>query len=303
MILISGPTGVGKSAIGARVAARIGGEVVCADSRQMFRDIPVGSAQPDPSDVGLAPHHLFEVLDPAEFCSAGRYRELADPVIEAIQSRGKIPVLVGGTGFYLKAVVGGASLAPPTSQVVMDRLEIRYPPDANAAAWEALKAVDESSAGRIHPSDRYRIFRALAVFEQTGKPASSFAGTAVPKPHLLIALTLPRKPLVDRLNARCEAMLRHGMLDEARALLLRSLPESSPVLTALGYRHLFKVIDGSLTGPEALELLRQDTRRYAKRQMTWLRSQPGVRFVDAASPERALGEVIELTRSFVSSGA
>lgn len=294
LILISGPTGVGKSMIGAKVAQQIGGEVVCADSRQMFRDIPIGSAQPNPDDVRRAPHHLFEVLDPAEIPSAGRYRELADPVIADIEARGKVAVLVGGTGFYLKAVVGGASLAPPTSQSLLDRLEVRYPADANARAWESLRAVDESSAARINPADRYRIFRALAVFEQTGMPASSFGGVSTPRPHLLVALTLPRKVLVERLNARCETMLRSGMLEEAKTLLHRSLPESAPVLTALGYRHLFKVIDGGMTESEALELLRQDTRRYAKRQMTWLRSQPGVRFVDASDPERALEDVIRL---------
>ncbi len=297
LILISGPTGVGKSAIGARVAEKIGGEVICADSRQMFKGIPVGSAQPDPADVHRAPHHLFEVLEPDEICSAGRYRELADPVIASVESRGKVPVLVGGTGFYLKAVVGGASLAPPAPPVLLDRLEIRYPPDATAKAWEALKAVDEPSTLRINPADRYRILRALAVFEHTGKPASSFGGAATPRPHLLIALTLQRSALVDRLNARCAEMLRSGMLEEAKALLLRSLPESAPVLTALGYRHLFRVIDGSLREAEALDQLRQDTRRYAKRQMTWLRSQPGVVFVDAADPERALEEVLELVRS------
>ena len=283
---------MGKSAIAVAVAKRLNGEIVCADSRQLYRGIPVLSAQPEPALVHAVPHHLYAVLDPSVPCSAGRYRDMAEPAIDGINARGHRPMLVGGTGFYLKAVLGGTSLAPPADADTVARLTARANMEGTVKLHEELAERDPASAKRIHRNDLYRIVRALAILEETGKPASSFAKQGEARPHVFVALDLARDLLYARLDARCRRMMETGALDEARVLKARALPPETPVLRAIGIPYLFAYLDGRLTLDAALDRMRQDSRRYAKRQMTWLRSQPGVRWVDAADPEAATNQIV-----------
>ena len=296
LLVIGGPTAVGKSRIGAIVAQALGGEVLCADSRQLYRDIPVTSAQPDAADLARAPHHLFGVLDPAEPVSAGKYRELAEAAIGEVRGRGGLPVLVGGTGFYLAAATGGMSLAPPVDPAVLSVLERRVAVEGLETLWRELLTLDAASARRIMPGDAYRIVRALAIHRQTGQTASSFGGLAEPMPHRLVVLTMERAALMARIEARCAAMLERDALAEADALRARRLDPRSPVLRALGMPHLFAAAAGAITPAVALERMQRDSRRYAKRQLTWFRGRVDAVWVDAADPERAAGEVVRLAR-------
>jgi len=294
LLVIGGPTGVGKTRIAAEAARALNGEIVCADSRQLYRGIAVASAQPDAATMRIVPHHLYAFLDAGEPCSAGRYRDLAEPVLDAIAARGRLPVLVGGTGFYLKAALGRASLAPPAGTETLARLTAKASWEGAAKLWEELDRRDPASAKRIHRNDGYRIVRALAILEDTGKKPSSFKAAAQGRPHVFVVLRLPRAVLVERLDARCLRMLAEGALDEARLLKSRNLPRNTPVLKAIGFPHLFAHLDGRISVAEALECMRRDTRQYAKRQMTWFRSQPNVRWVDASDHAAAAAEIVRL---------
>jgi len=277
VIVLTGPTGSGKSRVAPLIAERLGAEIICADSRQVFRDIPVGSAAPDPSEMGGIPHHLYGVLDPSEECSAGRWRDMAETAISGIRGRGRIPMLVGGTGLYIEAVTGGIGLAPMAAPETVKRLQERALSAGTRALWEELSQSDPGSAGKIHPTDAFRIVRALSVMEETGKPFSSFTVPIPPRhgPVARIAISWTRPELYARINLRCDGMLRHGMMDEAAALRSRGLSPSLPALRSIGYHHLFSFMDGVLNREQALELIKRDSRRYAKRQMTWLRGRGG----------------------------
>ena len=277
LIILTGPTGSGKSRVAPLIAERIGAEIICADSRQIYRDIPIGSAAPQQNEMGNIPHHLFGILDPAEECSAGRWRDMAESIIAEIRSRGRIPMLVGGTGLYIEAVAGNISLAPTASINTVKQLEKRAEMEGSKALWDELLRVDPVSAGKIHPPDTFRIVRALSVLAETGKQFSSFSAPLAPRhsPIVRIAISYTREELYLRINQRCDSMIRNGLLDEAKALHLRGLSPTLPALRSIGYHHLFAVIDGTKKIEQAIELMKQDSRRYAKRQMTWLRGRGG----------------------------
>ncbi|MEK7477340.1 MAG: tRNA (adenosine(37)-N6)-dimethylallyltransferase MiaA [Candidatus Coatesbacteria bacterium] len=294
LLVVAGPTGSGKSRIAAEAARELNGEIVCADSRQLYRGIAVASAQPDSETLRMVPHHLYAVLDTAEPCSAGRFRDLAEPVLDQIVERGRLPFLVGGTGFYLKAALGRASLAPPAGSDTVATLSARASMEGSGKLWDELAERDPVSAKRIHRNDGYRIVRALAILADTGKAASSFAKAGDGRPHVFVALKVPRPVLVERLDARCARMVAGGALDEARLLLARALPPKTPVLRAIGFPHLFAHLEGRLSLDRALERMRADTRQYAKQQMTWLRSQPNVRWVDASDQRAAAAELVQI---------
>lgn len=293
-----GPTGVGKSAVAARAAAELGGEIVCADSRQLYRGIDVGSAQPSAEERRLAPHHLHAILDAGEAISAGRYRDMAGAAIAGIHGRKRIPVLVGGTGLYVRAVLNEWTLAPPATGETVRKIDARAEKDGRLALWRELAAADPAAAGRINRNDRYRIVRALAVMADTGKTITEQQGKGQSPyaPVVRIALNRERESLYARINARCARMLAEGMVDEGRALLA-ARAATAPVLRAIGYGAVCGMLEGRLTREEALAAMQRDSRRYAKRQMTWLRFQRGFTWIDAGDLDRAAGEAVALIRS------
>mgnify|MGYP001615630830 FL=1 len=298
LLIISGPTGVGKSDLASRVAERLAGEIVCADSRQLYRGMPIGSAQPGLEERARAPHHLYETLEPGEACSAGRYRELALPVIRGIAARGRLPILVGGTGLYVKALTGSWELAPAARPETVARLESDAARRGTEELWRELAGRDPAGSARLHPHDRYRIVRALAVLEDTGRPMSAWrhAATEVRDRDAgvrHVALVRPRSELYARIDRRAALMVAGGMLDEARRLAALGLDPARPPLNAIGFRRLFDVLTGRLGTAEATALMARDTRRYAKRQMTWLRGQHDVTWIEAGTVE-AMEKVAEM---------
>jgi tRNA dimethylallyltransferase len=270
--LIAGPTASGKSALALRLAQEIGGEIVNADSMQLYRDLRVLTARPSEEEEARAPHHLFGVVDAADGWSVGRWLEATKAVLANVKGPA---ILVGGTGLYFKALTEGLAEIPPVPASVRTAVEARFDADGEAAFREALAKVDPASAQRIAPGDRQRLVRAMEVSEATGKPLSDWQAEtsgAVGDWHAVV-LEPARDVLYRRCDERLERMVEQGALEEVRALMARGLNPLLPAMKAVGVRELAGYLAGETTLPQALEAAQRETRRYAKRQMTWFRNQ------------------------------
>ncbi|BDG60002.1 tRNA (adenosine(37)-N6)-dimethylallyltransferase MiaA [Caldinitratiruptor microaerophilus] len=298
LLAIVGPTAVGKTAVAIEVALRLRGEVISADSMQVYRGLDIGTAKPTPEERRGVPHHLIDICDPGENFSVFQFRLLADALIEDIQARGRLPILVGGTGFYVRAVLreyGFPELDPDPA--IRRRLEEVARAHGPLALHERLRAVDPAAAERIHPHNVKRVIRALEVYEQTGQPISSLhRATWAPRyDALVVGLTLERSELYRRIEARTDAQLAAGWLEEVVRLVNAGVPATTGPLTGLGYRHLVGYLRGLVTWEEAVASIKRDTRRYAKRQFTWLRREEGVTWLDmAAGVEAVAAEIVRL---------
>lgn len=284
-VVIAGPTGVGKSDLALRVAEAAGGEIVNFDSIQLYRGFDIGSAKPSSSDRARVPHHLFDVLEATDEFNAADYARLARPLLARI----RMPILVGGTFFYLRALLAGLPEMPARDESIRARL--RKIPKERQYRW--LSRVDAESAQSIAPGDRHRVERALEVWIRSGRPISSWKRPASEGSARTIALTLERGELTKRLDARVEQMYRAGLVDETRALLTR-YPASARPFSAIGYREAVAVIEGTMSVDEAMRETRRRTRAYSKRQMTWLRAERNVHWLDAADRDRAFASALQL---------
>jgi len=275
-ILIAGPTASGKSALALALAERLGGEIVNADSMQIYRELRVLTARPSAAEEARVPHHLYGVISGAELCSAGRWSRMAVKVIADIEARGRVPIVVGGTGLYFKALIEGFSPIPDVPDEVREavRAEVEA---AGEGAHALLQAVDPVLAETIRPSDRQRIARGVEVARATGRPLSEWQRE--PREPLLmgniakIVLAPDRAWLRARCDARFEAMVQEGAIEEARALAALNLAPELPVMKTLGLRPLIDYVSGKIELSEAVALGQAETRAYAKRQETWLRTQ------------------------------
>ena len=276
VVFIAGPTAAGKSAAAMALASRIGGEIVNADAMQVYRDLRIVTARPSPQDEAAVPHHLYGVLDGAARCSAGRWARMAVETIKGAAARGRAAILVGGTGLYFRALEEGLSPIPEAPEEIRALAAARRSAIGPHAFRAEVLARDPAMA-RLPEGDAQRLLRAWEVFEATGRPLSHFQ-------------SLPRAPLIDgpmrkaviepvreALYARCDArakeMLDEGAVEEVRSLLTRGLDERLPVMKALGVPEIAALLRGEKTRVETLELLQQNTRRFAKRQLTWFRNQ------------------------------
>jgi tRNA dimethylallyltransferase len=295
LIAIAGPTGSGKSELAIRLALTAGGEVVNYDSVQVYRGFDIGSAKPSPDQIALVPHHLLDILDADVEFNAADYERLARQTCEAIESRGRRPVLAGGTFFYLRALLHGLPAMPGRDDAIRARLHaIVSRPRGAARLHRWLSRVDPVSGARIAPADRHRVERALEVWISSGRPISSWErGVGRELPSLKIALTLPRDALVVSLDARVDAMFRAGLVEETRALLER-FPAAARPFGAIGYREAAAVIEGRMSEPEAIGEAKRRTRAYAKRQVTWLRSERNVHWVEASDKDHAYEAALRL---------
>ena len=275
-ILIHGPTAAGKTRLAIALARRLDGEIVNADAMQVYADLDILTARPDPEELAAAPHHLFGHVDAAMRYSAGAWAKEAGPLIKSLMSSGKTPIVVGGTGLYLMALTEGLSEIPPIPEAARTEARAKVAADVGAAFAE-LVSKDPPARDRIDPQDRQRIARALEVLIATGRPISSFHGEAAPvlKPEEWagIALTPPREQLYERINARVEKMMKLGALEEARRLWERKLDPELPAMRAHGMPGFSEHFAGRCSLADAVERCKRDTRRYAKRQMTWIAHQ------------------------------
>lgn len=303
IVVVCGPTATGKTALSVELARAYAGEVVNADSTQVYRGMDLGTAKPTLAERGGVLHHLFDIRDPNEQCSAAEWARLADEAIAGITSRGHLPIVVGGTGFYLRALLDGLFEAPAVDPDVRARLAVEVSaPDGLARLRARLEAVDPEAAAGIMPRDRFRILRALEVFESSGQKISELraahaAGKSGPRyDALILGLEIPRAELYARIDARQAEQVNAGLLDEYRALLVRGFSPDLPTLNGLCYRHMRFVHEGRMTLEEAIELDRRDNRRYAKRQWTWFRAMPGIRWFDPRTDGPAIHDAV---RSFL----
>jgi tRNA dimethylallyltransferase len=294
VVVIAGPTGTGKSELALRLAQSTGGEIVNFDSIQLYRGFDIGSAKP-PADVrARIPHHLFDVVDADVEFNAAEYARVARPVIEKIAR----PILVGGTFFYLRALLAGLPEMPARDEAIRGRIRrIASNPRGPRRLHRWLSQVDPKSAAAIPPADRHRFERALEVWIVSGQPISAWqrptAETAEEIPSIKIALSLEREQLVKSLDARVDAMYRSGLIEETRHLLERYPPAARP-FQAIGYREAAAVVSGRMTEEAAVAETRRRTRAYAKRQMTWLRAERNVHWVNAADRDAAFSTALRL---------
>lgn len=287
LLAIVGPTAVGKTALSLHLARLCDGEIVSADSRQVYRGMDIGAAKPTPAERAAVPHHLIDVVDPDEDFSLALYQDMATAAITDIAARGKSPLLVGGTGQYLAAVLQGWQLPRVAPRPDIRAALERQAADLGAEALYArLKAVDPVAAARILPGNVRRIIRALEVYEVTGKPISE-QRSMQPPPYRIttIWLTLPAPVLYDRIDARVDTMMAAGLLDEVRSLLERGYHWDLPAMSGLGYREFRPYFEGSATLEEAVARLKYDTHAFARRQPAWFRRLPNVVTLPADAPD------------------
>lgn len=285
IVCVAGPTACGKTTLGVLLARRYGGEVVSADSMQIYRGMTIGTAAPTAAEMGGVPHHMIAVADPSEQWSAARYVQTASPVVEDILARGRLPIVVGGTGLWAEALVRGLDFAPGRSGgAVRAELEAQLRREGIAPLLAELAQVDPESAARLHPSDEKRILRALEVYRETGTTITAHnAATRTRPPRydavwigLQFADRADMRTLIDR---RVDAMVEQGLLEEVRRLLSSGLPRNATALQAIGYKEFLAVADGAATEAQAIEEVKLRTRQYAKRQLTWLRRNPDIHWI------------------------
>lgn len=276
--VVFGPTASGKSAAAIALAQRYDGVVINADSMQIYRDLRVLTARPSEEEESQAPHRLYGVLDGAETCSAADWRDRAMVEIQAAANAGKVPILCGGTGFYIKALTEGLSPMPDVPDAVRSRVRAKVDAAPGASAWEGLQRIDPKAADRIEPMDRQRVSRALEVFEATGRTLSDWqaeplSGAPQGVRFLKTVLHPARDVLVERCDRRLDVMVEQGAIEEVEALVARQLPADRPILRAVGVPEFSAFLRGELTLEEAISRAKTATRRYAKRQATWLKTQ------------------------------
>lgn len=299
VIAVMGPTAVGKTGLVLQLAKDLGGEIVNADSMQIYRFMDIGTAKPTAAERAEVAHHLLDIVDPDQDFDASLYSQLAREAIKNLVEEGKVAIVVGGTGLYLKALFHGLFPAAHSDQAIRQRLRREGKKDGGVELYKRLKQIDPSTAARLHPNDLFRIIRALEVWECTGKPMS-----VLQKEHgfrenpfltLKIGLKLPRSELYERINRRVEKMMELGLLAEVRELLSRGYGSHLKSMQALGYRHMVQHLINGMKIAEAVRTMKRDTRHYAKRQMTWFGGDQAIKWFRPQEIE----EIARLAREFM----
>ncbi len=273
LLCLVGPTASGKTAVGIRLAELLRGEILSADARQVYRLLDIGTAKPTAEERRRVPHHLIDVADPDEPFHAARFIELAEKVLDELGTRGAAPIVVGGTGLYIRALLRGLDVPVGQDPELRRELRRRIEKEGSIALYQELSRVDPESAKRIHPNDPVRIIRALEVYQKTGRKQSDQLRPGRPPrhPYRMAGLLPARQRLYRRIEDRFDQMMKEGLLEEVRALLQRGYPPDLPAFRSPGYREMIAHVRGELSLEEATEKAKGESRRYAKRQITWFR--------------------------------
>lgn len=282
-LCITGPTATGKTEIAVELCKAIGGEVISMDSMQIYQKLFIGTAMPTIEEMGSIPHHMLSIVPPDGIFTVYDYQQQACDIMHQIQQRGKIPVFCGGTGLYLHAITHPISFASAgTDETIRNQLEWESDqPNGRNILYERLVKIDLETAKRLHPNNTRRVIRALEVFESTGKPISvqnNDWNTASTEDYQVIALNWPRQILYERINLRVDRMIQAGLIDEVKRILC-DVPRESQSMQAIGYREIIAMLMGECTREEAIALIKRNTRRYAKRQLTWLRRDQSIQWI------------------------
>lgn len=301
LVVVLGPTAIGKTALSIQIAQAVNGEIVSADSRQIYKYMDIGTAKPTPRERAAVPHHLLDVVTPDETFSLAQYQRAAYQAIEDIHARNRIPLLVGGTGQYLTAIVEGWGIpeAPPNVEL-REKLEAFARDHGARALHNRLQDVDPDAAQRIDYRNIRRVVRALEVYYETGAPISALQHKTPPPYRILqIGLTMPREALYARIDARIDRMVADGLLDEVRALLQAGYTWECPAMSGLGYAQWASYLAGESSLHEAIAAIRRDTRAFVRRQYTWFHGHDsGIHWLDTTQVTPAA--VVELVTSWLS---
>ncbi|MBU8848134.1 MAG: tRNA (adenosine(37)-N6)-dimethylallyltransferase MiaA [Desulfobacterales bacterium] len=273
IIIICGPTGIGKTSFAISVARRFNGEIIGADSMQIYKHMNIGTAKPDPEELKQARHHLIDFLDPKDDFDAGLYVKAADKSIEDITARGKIPIIAGGTGLYIRALLHGLFRSEPICEKTLSQLTRDLEEAGSLSLYQRLEKCDPKAAQKIHPNDSFRVIRALEVYQTTGQKISDRQENHdfddLRYKSIKIGLYMDRKKLYDRINKRVDIMLNQGLLNEVTTLAENGYSFGLKSMQSIGYKHMAMFMNNEIDWTEAVRLLKRDTRRYAKRQFTW----------------------------------
>jgi tRNA dimethylallyltransferase len=302
ILVVCGPTAVGKTSAAIAIAEAFGGEIVGADSMQIYRCMDIGTAKPSAEEQARVPHHMIDIVSPDEDFDAARYVFLARPLVFELCRRGVLPVVAGGTGLYIKALIHGLFDARPPDPVVRRQLQAEAAAAGAAVLHQRLGRIDPPAAARIHPNDAFRIIRALETYEQTGRVLSEHHRRhGFPDPPFRvfkIGLTMQRESLYRRIDRRVERMIAAGLLPEVQDLLKRGYAEGLKSMQAIGYRHMVAHLRGEMDWDETVRTLKRDTRRYAKRQFTWFKADPAIAWIE---PHR-VAELYPQIQGFIDRG-
>lgn len=284
VIILVGPTAVGKTSASIPLAQRLGAEIISADSRQIYKYMSIGTAKPTPEEMQDIPHHLVDTLDPNKKYTAGQFARDAGRIIDELYARGKQPLVVGGAGLYIKALTQGLFDKKSTDKKVRRDLQQQVDTDGIQGLYEEFRRVDPAYASEVHINDEKKIIRALEIYRVTGEPPSKHFAQAehsgLDHPCHLFGLKMDRKRLYDRINRRVELMIEHGLVEEVKGLLAKGYTGNENALQTVGYREIFAYLAGELSLDEAVNQIQTNTRQYAKRQMTWFRNQHEVTWFD-----------------------
>lgn len=301
IITICGPTGIGKTGFAIYLAKQFNGEIIGADSMQIYKYMDIGTAKPDVSERAEARHHLVDFLDPAKDFDAGQYAHLAGQAIDTIVQKKRLPIVAGGTGLYIRSLLYGLFRSQPACQKTLAELTETLEKKGSSYLHQQLEICDPSAARRIHAHDGFRIIRALEVYLTTGIPISE-SQTQQPFTHpryrsLTLGLYMDRHELYERINERVDIMMGQGLLFEVQGLVKKGYGLNLKSMQSIGYRHMGKVINHELDIETAVSLLKRDTRRYAKRQFTWFKKEPGIVWITPKQTDRA----VSLVKDFLTS--
>ena len=276
MIVVTGPTAAGKTALGIELAKALGGEIVSADSMQIYRRMDIGTAKPTAEELAAAPHHMIDVADPEEDFSCARYVEMASRCVDDILARGRLPIVVGGTGLYIDSLLRGRTFAAPQDAQLRARLSAEYDALGGEAFRQKLAARDPERAAKLPPGDKKRLVRALEVCTLTGRSMTELDAEEAARPpryasERIILSSASREALYARIDRRVDLMMQLGLEREVRSLLLSGVSRTCTAMQAIGYKELAAAIDGETSVESAVDEIKRSSRRYAKRQLTWLR--------------------------------
>ena len=303
IICIAGPTASGKTALAVELAKELNGEVVSCDSMQVYRRMDIGTAKPTIDEMQGIPHHMIDVAEPDEDFSVSRYCNLAAPIVEDIVSRGKTAVIAGGTGLYMDALIQGNDFAPFPSTGVREKLEQEARAQGIQVLYDRLKSIDPEAAGRLHLSDQKRIIRALEVYLETGETITEHNRKTQLLPPRFSPIWLGldfenRAELYERIDRRVGIMLEQGLIGETQSLLSSGIPEKCTAMQAIGYKEFVAALNGECTLEEAANQVRQASRRYAKRQLTWFRRNRKIHWLTREEGQSG-GEILAAARRFL----
>jgi tRNA dimethylallyltransferase len=298
LVVILGPTAVGKTNTSIALAKRLNGEIISGDSMQVYKGMDIGTAKVTKEEMSGIPHHLIDIKEPNESFSVAEFQEHAKKLITEISARGKLPIIAGGTGLYVQAVTHDYQFSnAETNWEYRNQLELEVKKNGIDKLYEQLMSLDPEGAKQIHPNNHRRVIRALEVIKETGMTMGDFQKKQKkdsPYDLALIGLTMERELLYNRINARVDLMIAHGLLDEVNELYHHGIRNCQSV-QAIGYKELFEYVEGKVTLDDAIENLKQNSRRYAKRQLTWFRNKMDLKWFDMDKGENVIPEILQYT--------